>query len=222
MQADPPTFDFDGVVVEKAGRRVLGEVTATVPADGITVVFGPSGSGKTTLLRLCNRLDVPSSGTVSYRGEPVAALDPLVLRRRVGMVFQRPTPFPGTVAENLAVAAPHADEDTCADVLRRVALRPEVLDQPARDLSGGELQRLCLARTLITRPETLLLDEPTSALDEDAKRAFEDTARGLAAGGVPMLWVTHEVAQLHRVAQRVLRLVDGRLEGAAVSEMAGD
>src|SRR5215472_19178781 len=93
-------LEFDRVTVTRAGRRVLDEITAWIPAAGITVVAGPSGAGKTTLLRLCNRLEIPDAGTVCYRGQVLAELDPLVLRRRVGMVFQRPTPFPGTVADN--------------------------------------------------------------------------------------------------------------------------
>ena len=101
-------FEFDRVTVRRAGRRVLDEVTACIPAAGITVISGPSGAGKTTLLRLCNRLEVPDQGVVRYRGRPVDDLDPLALRRRAGMVFQRPTPFPGSVADNLAVAHPDA------------------------------------------------------------------------------------------------------------------
>src|SRR5215813_12712797 len=101
-------FEFERVTVRRAGRRVLDEVTARIPAAGIAVIAGPSGAGKTTLLRLCNRLEVPDAGTVGYRGRPLDEVDPLALRRRVGMVFQRPTPFPGNVADNLAVAHPDA------------------------------------------------------------------------------------------------------------------
>ena len=206
-------FEFDRVTVVRAGRRVLDEVTASIPAAGITVVSGPSGAGKTTLLRLCNRLEVPDAGKVSYRGQPLDELDPLTLRRRVGMVFQRPTPFPGTLADNLAVAHPDASTAELSTALTRVALDPGLLGQEARTLSGGELQRMCLARTLVTGPETLLLDEPTSALDAQPKQVFETTARDLAAQGITIIWVTHDDAQADRVADRIYHLSDGHLTG---------
>jgi putative ABC transport system ATP-binding protein len=211
-------FEFERVTVVRAGRRVLDQITATIPAAGITVVAGPSGAGKTTLLRLCNRLEIPDEGTVSYRGQLLDELDPLVLRRRVGMVFQRPTPFPGSVADNLAVAHPDASTGELSAVLKRVALDPGLLGQDARTLSGGELQRMCLARTLVTQPETLLLDEPTSALDALPKRVFEHTARDLAAQGITIIWVTHDDAQARRVADRIYQLRDGHLTGAPTEE----
>jgi len=206
-------FEFERVTVLRAGRRVLDEVTASIPAAGITVVSGPSGAGKTTLLRLCNRLEVPDAGKVSYRGQPLDELDPLTLRRRVGMVFQRPTPFPGTLADNLAVAHPDASTAELSTALTRVALDPGLLGQEARTLSGGELQRMCLARTLVTGPETLLLDEPTSALDAQPKQVFETTARDLAAQGITIIWVTHDDAQAGRVADRIYHLSGGHLSG---------
>jgi len=179
------------------------------------VVAGPSGAGKTTLLRLCNRLEIPDEGTVSYRGRPMDELDPLTLRRRVGMVFQRPTPFPGSVADNLAVAHPEATTGELSTALTRVALDSGLLGQDARSLSGGELQRMCLARTLVTRPETLLLDEPTSALDARPKQVFENTARDLAGQGITIIWVTHDDAQAARVADRIYQLREGHLARAA-------
>ena len=212
-------FEFTGVSVLRAGRRVLDEITARIPAAGITVVSGPSGAGKTTLLRLCNRLEVPDAGIVRYRGQPLDELDPLVLRRRVGMVFQRPTPFPGTVADNLAVARPDADAGELSTALDRVALDPDLLSQEARTLSGGELQRMCLARTLVTQPETLLLDEPTSALDAQPKQVFEATACHLVAQGITIIWVTHDDAQAARVADRIYQLRDGHLTGIPAEEV---
>jgi UDP-glucose/iron transport system ATP-binding protein len=216
--SEPRAFEFERVTVIRAGRPVLDEITAAIPAAGITVITGPSGAGKTTLLRLCNRLEIPDQGTVRYRGQPLDELDPLALRRRVGMVFQRPTPFPGSVADNLAVAHPDATSEELSAALKRVALDPGLLGQDARTLSGGELQRMCLARTLVTQPGTLLLDEPTSALDEQPKRVFEDTARDLAAQGITIIWVTHDDSQASRVADRVYRLRDGHLTGAPAGE----
>ena len=213
-------FELEQVTVVRAGRRVLDEVTAWIPGAGITVVSGPSGAGKTTLLRLFNRLEVPDEGTVCYRGQPLDELDPLELRRRVGMVFQRPTPFPGTVADNLAVARPQAGAGELSTALERVALDPGLLGQEARTLSGGELQRMCLARTLVTRPETLLLDEPTSALDARAKQVFEATAGHLAAQGITIIWVTHDDTQARRVADRIYQLRDGHLTGIPAEEVS--
>ena len=99
-----------------------------------------------------------------------------------------------------------------------MALDPGLLDQEARTLSGGELQRMCLARTLVTQPETLLLDEPTSALDAQPKQVFEHTARDLAAQGITIIWVTHDDAQASRVADRIYHLRDGHLTGAPTEE----
>ena len=203
------SFSLRGVVVRRGGRAVLDGVDADVPGEGITALWGPSGAGKTTVLRLLNRLDVPDEGTVSYGGTPLDDLDPLRLRRRVGMVFQRATPFAGTVRENLAVAAPAADDDAVQAVLERVSLGADLLDRAADTLSGGELQRMCLARTLITEPEALLLDEPTSALDEGPRRVFERSVIDLARDGISVVWVGHDDAQVRRVADHVLAVRDG-------------
>ncbi len=177
----------------------------------MTAVVGPSGAGKTTLLRLCNRLEVPSRGRVLFRGGDVAQLDPLVLRRRVGLVAQRPTPFPGSVADNLHVAQADADEAAMTAVLERVELGPGFLDRPATELSGGEAQRVCLARTLLTDPEVLLMDEPTSSLDPHTRYALEALARTQALGGVPVVWVSHDLEQVNRIADQVVVVVKGTI-----------
>lgn len=205
-------FGFHGVSVDFGEARVLHGIDLSIPDDGISVLVGPSGSGKSTLLRLCNRLEVPSRGRVELRGVDLAALDPLALRRRVGMVFQRPTLFPGTVHQNLLVARADATEQRCVEALGSAALGPEFLDRIGDDLSGGEAQRACLARTLITDPEVLLLDEPTSALDQAATTELEALGLSLAAAGMPLLWVTHDLAQAVRVGTRRFGLSRGRVE----------
>jgi putative ABC transport system ATP-binding protein len=202
------------VSLEVDGRRVLDGITLAVPDRGITVIVGPSGGGKTSLLRLLNRLDVPTSGEIRFRGDPLDSLDPLVLRRRVGMVFQRPAPFPGSVRDNLLVADPAAANGSLSAALDAAGLGATFLDRSADDLTGGETQRLCLARTLLTEPEVLLMDEPTSALDRATRRHLELTARRLADGGRPVLWVTHDLDQADRLADDRVVLVDGHLASA--------
>ncbi len=206
-------FGFDQVVVDRGAIRALNGFTASVPDQGVTAIFGPSGAGKSTLLRLCNRLEVPTSGRVLFRGEDIAGLDPLRLRRDVGMCFQRPTPFPGTVADNLLTAEPTASESDMTEVLSRVALTGSWLDRDATALSGGQAQRMCLARTLIARPQVLLLDEPTSSEDTAAALAMERAVRELADDGIPALWVTHDPAQVQRIADRVLGIDEGLATG---------
>ena len=210
----PPEVDlfaFEGVRLVVDGTTVLDGVDARIPDRGLTAIVGPSGSGKSTLLRVCNRLEVPTGGHVRFRGEDVGTLDPLALRRRVGMVFQRPTLFPGTVADNLAVARPELSEDEAGDALHRAGLDRSFLDRTADDLSGGEAQRACLARTLVTEPEVLLMDEPTSALDGENTRVLERLGADLADSGVPVLWVTHDPHQVDRIADRCLVMAAGRV-----------
>lgn len=209
-----PLFELDGVSLEIDGRPILRDISLAVAAEGITVLLGPSGAGKTMILRLLNRLEVPTAGLVRFRGAPVASIDPLILRRRVGMVFQRPAPFPGTVRDNLRVADPGATGDALLVALGGAGLPPAFLDRSADDLSGGESQRMCLARTLVTRPEVLLMDEPTSALDPDARHRLERTARDLAAQGRPVVWVTHDLDQADRLADDALVVIDGRVASA--------
>jgi putative ABC transport system ATP-binding protein len=207
-------FVFDEVVVERGGVRALDGFSARIPGRGVTVLSGPSGAGKSTLLRLCNRLEVPTAGRVCFRGQDMAGLDPLPLRRQVGMVFQRPTPFPGTVRDNLLTAAPDAGQAELEEALTRAALEGSWLDRDATTLSGGEAQRVCVARTLVTRPEVLLLDEPTSSLDAAATQVFEHAINELTRQGMAVLWVSHDPAQVDRVADRVLPIAHGRLVAA--------
>jgi putative ABC transport system ATP-binding protein len=192
-------------------RDRLVDVTGEITRGGVTVIVGPSGSGKSSLLRLCNRLEVADRGVVRFHGEDVAEMDPLVLRRRVGMVFQTPTPFAGTVLDNLCVARPDLGLDEARAVLERVELDASFLTRPATELSGGEAQRVCLARTLVTGPEVLLMDEPTSSVDPQATLALEHLARALVRTGVECIWVTHDLAQMRRLASHVLVVLDGRL-----------
>ena len=204
-------FRFDDVSLVAGGTAILDHVSVDLPGEGITVVAGPSGSGKSTLLRMCNRLEVPTSGRVLLDGDDIADVDPTVLRRRVGMVFQRPVVFGGSVLDNLRVADGAVEEVAACAVLARCGLDAGLLDRGADDLSGGEAQRMCLARTLLTGPEVVLMDEVTSALDVDARQNVERLARRLADEGTPVLWVTHDLDQAERLGDRVVVVVGGRV-----------
>ena len=210
-------FAFESVSVGPPDARRLDGLDAELPDAGLTVIAGPSGSGKSTLLRLCNRLEVPSAGVVRHRGSDVAKRDPLVLRREVAMVFQRPLTFAGTVLDNLREADRDCDEARGAELLERAGLDASFLGRDAGELSGGEAQRACLARSLATNPRVMLMDEPTSALDAKATAVLERLGRQLVDDGTPVVWVTHSEEQLKRLADHVLLIDHGRVQrrGAA-------
>ncbi len=204
-------FSLVKVCLVDGTSTILKDITVEIPDRGISVIVGPSGSGKSTMLRTLNALERPTSGSISFRGERFESLDVRQLRRRVGMVFQRPTVFDGTSGENLLVADPTLDRAGLITALERVGLPPELLDRDARQLSGGEAQRLCLARTLVTEPEVILMDEPTSALDAESMHLIEHLAQEIAESGVRILWVTHDRAQVKRLATWI-----GRIEGGVL------
>jgi putative ABC transport system ATP-binding protein len=181
----------------------------------VLTVVGPSGAGKSTLLRMLNRLDEPTGGQVLLQGEDYRSIDPRKLRRRVGMVMQRAYLFLGTAAMNVAYG-PAQDGLTLSE-----AQIGKLLDQVGmsgyanRDvatLSGGEAQRISIARALANEPEVLLLDEPTSALDPDAKQGIEQLLAALVRERhATCVWVTHDLAQAGRVADMVLKIEAGEV-----------
>lgn len=211
VSAPPDLFTLHGVSLTVDGTRILDGIDLRIPDDGITVIVGPSGSGKSTLLRLLDRLEVPDEGTILFRGVPLDEIDPPLLRRRVALVFQRPPLFEGTVLDNFRVARPAIDLTGARALCDRVGLDPALCSRRARDLSGGEAQRLCFARALATDPSVVLADEPTAALDADAAAGIEYLARALAADGIPLVWVTHDRDQVTRLADRVVHLDTGRV-----------
>ena len=207
--AAPATFELTDVVAGPPDAPILKGITLEVPCEGILAVAGPSGSGKSTLLRLLNRLDDPVSGSIRWDGRDINDWEPRELRRRVAMIFQTAPIFPGTVFANFEVALPGLGADRANHVLDHVGMARELLERPADQLSGGEAQRMTIARALLTEPRVLLADEPTASLDSASRRTIEELARELADSGVPLVWVTHDTAQLRRLADHAVVLVDG-------------
>jgi ABC-type methionine transport system ATPase subunit len=195
--------------------EILKGIDADVPGGSITSIVGPSGAGKSTLLRAINRLIEPTAGEVYLDGEPTSRMDPLELRRRVGMVFQLPALFGATVEEAILYGARLAGRNADAGRLLEMAgLDASFKVKAPQSLSVGEQQRVSIARALALEPEALLVDEPTSALDEAARRKIEDLIRELNASlGLTIVLVSHALDQVERVADRVVLLAAGRSEG---------
>jgi putative ABC transport system ATP-binding protein len=205
---------------DKLGRSVPGKVlvseaTFEVRKAEILAIVGPSGSGKSSLLRLLNRLDEPTEGNVYLDEVDYRQIAPRELRRRVGMVMQRPYLFAGIVLDNLRFGPRQRGEDLSLEAVEELLAGVGLSGFASRDvsnLSGGEAQRVSFARALANAPEVLLLDEPTSALDEDAKREVEAVIQRIGhEQGVACVLVTHDAAQAARLAERVLVLESGRV-----------
>ncbi|MEZ5078511.1 MAG: ATP-binding cassette domain-containing protein [Solirubrobacterales bacterium] len=208
-------FELREVGLDRAGRRVLDSVSVGIPG-GATAIVGPSGAGKSTLLRLLNRLADPSRGEITYRGRPLAAYEPLALRREVALVPQLPALLEGTVESNLAYAARLAGEPLdAAASLRLAGLGAEFAGREVGKLSVGERQRAMLARALAQKPAVLLLDEPTSALDHAARDQVEAALVELRRElEISLVLVSHDPEQARRLGDWVVRLESGRVAAA--------
>jgi len=212
-----------------ARRAILDDVSLAVPAGHFFTILGPSGSGKSTLLRCINRLIEPTSGTILLDDRPATEIPVQNLRRRVGMVFQTAALFEGTVIDNVLYGPRLRHEDAAgeplaAELLERVGLPRDFAGKAVGELSGGEAQRVSLARALANRPEVLLLDEPTASLDPTASAQVERLLVRLAAEtALTSLFVTHNLDQARRVGHHGLLLVGGRVvEQGPMAEILGD
>ena len=194
--------------------RALKDITIKIPENKVTAMIGPSGCGKSTFLRSFNRMNdliagVRTEGSVLIDGEDIFKIDPVALRQNVGMVFQKPNPFPKSIFENVAYGPRvtglkdhHKLEEIVERSLRSAALWNEVRDnlgKPGLDLSGGQQQRLCIARALAVEPTVILMDEPAASLDPIATLKIEDLINELSANYTIVI-VTHNMQQAGRVS----------------------
>ncbi len=206
-------FGIENLTFYYGNFKALEGVTLDIRRNEITALIGPSGCGKSTFLRCLNRMNdlIPGTrveGRVRFHGEDLYAsdVDPVDVRRRIGMVFQKPNPFPKSVKENLTfgmkVNGLDASDDRVEEVLRRAALWDEVkdkLNQDAFTLSGGQQQRLCIARTIAVEPEVILMDEPASALDPISTLAIENLMHEIVEEYTIVI-VTHNMQQAGRIS----------------------
>jgi phosphate transport system ATP-binding protein len=223
--AEAPVLETRGLTVRYGTSPAVSEVHLCIPEQHITAIIGPSGCGKSTLLRAFNRMnefiaDATAEGEVLYRGQDLYAhdVDPAEVRRRVGMVFQKPNPFPKSIFKNVAWG-PHingvrrSSAELVEDALRKAALWDEVKDklhQSALALSGGQQQRLCIARAIAMEPDVILMDEPCSALDPIATARIEDLLFELKQRYTIVI-VTHNMQQAARLSDFTAFLYQGRL-----------
>jgi phosphate transport system ATP-binding protein len=217
----------DNVSLGFGATTIMQDITVSFPRGTITALVGPSGSGKTTFLRSLNRLNDKVSGfwqrgDICLNGEDIQGhhVDPLMLRRKVGMVFQRPNPFPMSILDNVVagvkahkMAKRSQFRDIAETRLAEVGLWSRISDRlndsPFR-LSGGQQQLLCLARALAVQPDVLLLDEPTSSLDPRSTEAVEELTRRLTPD-LTVIIVTHNLAQAKRLSDNTIFFYEGRL-----------
>jgi putative ABC transport system ATP-binding protein len=213
--SEVPALETRAVSRTVSRRPLVDGISVQIPRGEVLAVVGPSGAGKSSFLRLLNRLDEPTGGTVLLNGQDYRGIAPRQLRRRVGMVMQTAFLFPGTVASNIAFGPRQQGDvlapDRIAALLDRVGL-PGYQDRDVGTLSGGEAQRVSVARTLANAPEALLLDEPTSALDETSARGIEELLLDIIRERrITCVIVTHNRPQAARIATRTMALEAGRL-----------
>jgi phosphate transport system ATP-binding protein len=227
-------FELDDLSCLYGTFRAVRNISLTVPRNKITALIGPSGCGKSTLLRSFNRMNdlidtAHITGQVRYHGVDLYAdgVDPVEVRRRIGMVFQKPNPFPKSIHDNVAfgprVAGFSGDMDELVErSLRRAAIWDEVKDKlksPGTALSGGQQQRLCIARAIAVEPDVILMDEPCSALDPIATLKIEELMRELKQNYTIVI-VTHNMQQAARASDYTAFLTMGEDRAGYLVEMA--
>ncbi|KAL6978150.1 ABC transporter I member 17 [Sarracenia purpurea var. burkii] len=206
----------DLVRESEKGEPILSKVNVDIPRGVIVGVIGPSGSGKSTMLRALNRLWEPPEGSVFLDGQDICDLDVLSLRRKVGMLFQLPALFEGTVADNIRygpqLRGKKLSDNEVYQLLALADLDSSFFNKSAGEVSVGQAQRVALARTLANEPEVLLLDEPTSALDPISTQNVEDVLVKLKKSrGMTIVMVSHSIKQIQRIADVVILLVNGEV-----------
>ncbi|MFA1818799.1 phosphate ABC transporter ATP-binding protein [Virgibacillus oceani] len=214
---------FNEVNFNADGVHIIKNISGSIMKGKITTLIGPSGAGKSTLFRMCNGLISPSSGEIYLNEEPIQSYDPVNLRRNVGYALQDATMLGGTVRENLALPrilnGKTLPDDEAEELMQLVGLEKDFLRKKAKDLSGGQRQKLSIARTLVNRPDILLLDEITSSLDRISTQDIEELIQKINDKyKVTIIWITHNLEQAITIGNHTWVLMDGELMESGESD----
>jgi putative ABC transport system ATP-binding protein len=215
-------LEFQNVCFENEGKSVLNKVTLNINTGEFISVVGPSGSGKSTFFKLCCNLISPTSGNIVFKGKNFMDYDPVELRKSIVYCFQAPLLFGSTVKQNIyypySIRGLKPDEKRVNELFSEFHMPQDFLDNDVKNLSGGEKQRIALIRSLLFKPEILLLDEVTSALDKDNTELVEGIINSINKQGVTVLWITHNPEQSRRYAHRLITIEQGEISSDEVLE----
>jgi putative ABC transport system ATP-binding protein len=213
-------LEFNNVFYVREGKKIIKNFSLKVEQGDFISIMGSSGSGKSTFLKLCCHLISPTEGKIIFQGKDMLEYDPRSLRKSISYCFQIPLLFGDTVEDNLVF--PYAIRDMVMDKLRvhellaKFNLDNEILKEEIKNLSGGEKQRIALIRTLLFKPEIILLDEVTSSLDVDNTRIVESAVNSLNKEGTTVLWITHSPEQGRKYANKLLTIENGGIKSLEV------
>lgn len=217
-------IEFKNVSYSIDNIKILKNITGSIPKGKITTLVGPSGSGKTSLLKLCNGLASPTGGDIFINDKAIDSYDPIELRRLVGIALQNAPMIKGSVFENLSLPiklqGEELSEEEAIDFLKRVGLEKQFLHHKSDDLSGGQKQKVSIARTLINRSNILLLDEITSALDKTSVKEIEELILHINNHyDVTIIWITHNLEQAKRIGDYAWVMMNGELIETGTSDL---
>jgi putative ABC transport system ATP-binding protein len=209
-------IQFKHVNFSDRSTSILKDITGSFPKGKITTLVGPSGAGKTTLFRLCNRLISPSSGEILIGGKKIDQYNPIELRQNVGLALQSATMIRGTVMKNLSLPltlkGSKLSEEDAKELMQDVGLSEGFLTRNVKDLSGGQRQKVSIARTLVNKPKILLLDEITSSLDRVSQQDIEELiVRINQKYGTTIIWITHNLTQAITIGGYSWVMIDGEV-----------
>jgi putative ABC transport system ATP-binding protein len=219
-----PAVHFYDVSYSVDDNHILKDITGSFPEGYITTLVGPSGAGKTTLLKLCNGLFSPDSGEIHIKGKIINSYEPVELRRLVGMALQSAPMINGSVLKNLALPlvlqGRQLAENDAKNLLYDVGLEEEFLHRPIKDLSGGQRQKVSIARTLVNHPQVLLLDEITSSLDRVSQEDIEELIVKINQKyGTTIIWITHNLQQATTIGHYTWVMMNGEVIETGKSDL---